>query len=261
MYIYIYIYDSVAISTQGLFEVGSMGRSASEPVTVQDLHDVLEPFVTRPGWIEYTDDMKKIKVSPLKILKLKEMWRKMRDLVGDRIVLKDSDLKKALVKIAVANAEEQAWQRLCSADVEKWAQTTSLRMRCQARAIAQTTSHAPTNQWLQVLWGAENEAEDCSDKEGVEEEDDEEEAPEDEGSDDEALVKRPASIAPVVMKKPAATSPETAIPSDSEYFYGYCPKRKEAFRCPTDDVENKAKWEYSDAFEVPLEPSSIHIML
>jgi hypothetical protein len=246
-----------------------MGRSASEPVTFQSLHDVLEPFVTRPSWIDYSEDMKKIKVWPLKILKLKEMWRKMKDLVGDRIVLKDSDLKKALVAIAGEKAEEQGWQRLREEDVQKWAHVTSLRMRCQARAIAQTTSHSPTVQWLSVLWGAEGESVDGGDEEEGEEEpheDDEEEVHEDEVPEDEEmseteLAKSPAAKAPVVMKKPSATSLATAMPSDIEWFYGYCPKRKEAFRCPTNDVADKAKWEFSDVFEVPLEPSSIHIML
>jgi hypothetical protein len=247
-----------------------MGRGKCEDVTSDKLQACLQTYVTKPGWIEYSEDMKAIKIHPAKILKSKEMWRELRELLGDRIVLKDSDVRKALVAIHGEKADDQSWSKLKQSAVNDWARVCSLRLRCQARAIAQATSKNPEVRWLKDLWGPEgepgdmHEGEEEEDKEDDEEEapeDDQEEAPEDDQSEVSVLANSLAAKASVVMKKPSATSLDTAMPSDVEWFYGYCPKRKEAFRCPTNDVENKAKWEFSDVFEVPLEPSSIHIML
>jgi hypothetical protein len=239
-----------------------MGRTKSEDVTSEQLQVCLQPYVTKPGWIEYSEDMKSIKIHPAKILKAKEMWRELKEVLGDRIVLKDSDVKKALVAIHAEKADDQSWSKLKQSAVADWARVSSLRLRCQARAIAQATSKNPAVQWLKDLWDegepgvtndeGEEEEEEQDDDEGAEEE--KQDADEGEGEQELEVENK------VVAKKPAAASSGPSAAEDVEWFFGYCPIRKEAFRCPTEDTQDKTKWEFSDVFQVPLEPSSILIM-
>jgi hypothetical protein len=51
-----------------------MGRSPATPVHAQELADCLSPFILRPKWIEYSEQMNAA-VDTKNILALKLVWR------------------------------------------------------------------------------------------------------------------------------------------------------------------------------------------
>jgi hypothetical protein len=86
-------------------------------------------------------------------LKCKGLWTAVLKLTKNKLNLKSSTVKQALLSIYNQKRDLPAWKKLKHDMLQQWLEVNDIRIRAQARAISQTMLKSPTAPWLLQLLG------------------------------------------------------------------------------------------------------------